>query len=195
MTKVKDGGYARLRNVLLRPAVGASPDGVGALFPAAAAVAEAVVFFTAEEGAWFRAAVVLFAAVLDVVDVLVALRAPVAVLVGLTFVAPEDALEETLFRRSRWRVAGRGKGELTPLVPAPALLAGRAVCDGYLPLVDVVAPFAPELAELVVRRGLEGFRGEIGFDRYPVCCDFSGELRNGDCGYVLELRDFGDRIR
>lgn len=43
--------YARLRNVLLRPAADVSPDGVGALFPAAAAVVVAAVFFTVEEGA------------------------------------------------------------------------------------------------------------------------------------------------
>lgn len=128
------------------------------------------------------------------VDVLVALRAPVAVLVGLTTVVPDDALEEALFLRSRWRVAGRGRGELTPFVPVPALLVGRAVCEGYLPLFAAVAPFAPELAELVARRGLEGLKGEIGLERYPACCDFSGELRNGDCGYVRELRDFGDSI-
>lgn len=87
--------YALLRNVL-RPVVAASPAGVGARLLVAAAAG----FLTVVEGTWLRT-VVFLAAGFDVEDVLVALRAPVPALVGLTTVVPEDALDETLFFRSR----------------------------------------------------------------------------------------------
>lgn len=87
--------YARLRNVL-RPVVAASPAGVGARL----LVAVAAGFLTVVDGTWLRT-VVFLAAGFDVEDVLVALRAPVPALVGLTTVVPEDAFEETLFFRSR----------------------------------------------------------------------------------------------
>lgn len=124
-----------------------------------------VVFLVVDEGTWFRAAAVFLAAAVveEVEDVFVALRAPVPVLVGLTMVVPDDAFEEALFLRSRWRVAGRGSGERMPLVPGAALLAGRAVCDVNLPSF-VVAPFAPdELAAAL--SGLDRFRGDMGFER------------------------------
>lgn len=87
--------YARLRKVR-RPAVVASPAGVGARL----VVAVVVFLATVPEGTWFRAAVVLLAAVAEVADVLVALRAPVPVFVGLATVVPEDVLEALLFLRS-----------------------------------------------------------------------------------------------
>lgn len=122
-----------------------------------------VVFLVVDEGTWFRAAAVFLAAAVVVEDVFVALRAPVPVLVGLTMVVPDDALEEALFLRSRWRVAGRGSGERMPLVPGAALLAGRAVCDVSLPSF-VVASFTPdELAAAL--SGLDRFRGDMGFER------------------------------
>lgn len=112
-----------------------------------------------DEGTWFRtAAVFLAAAVVEVEDVFVALRAPEPVLVGLTIVVPDDALEELLFLRSRWRVAGRGSGERRPLVP------GRAVCEVSLPSF-VVAPFAPDELAVVALSGLDRFRGDMGFER------------------------------
>lgn len=64
------------------------------------AVAVVVFFATVPEGTWFRAVVVFFAAVVELVDVLVALRAPVPFFVGLTTVVPKDVLEELLFLRS-----------------------------------------------------------------------------------------------
>lgn len=138
---------------------------MGALLPAV--VAAVVVFLVVEEGTWLRAAVVFLAAAVEVEDVFVALRAPVPVLVGLTIVVPDDALEEALFLRSRWRVAGRGSGERIPLVPAAALLAGRAVCEASLPSFVVVVPFAPDADELAVAalRGLDRFKGDMGFER------------------------------
>lgn len=96
-------------------------------------------------------------------DVFVALRAPVPVLVGLTIVVPDDALEEALFLRSRWRVAGRGSGERIPLVPGATLLAGRAVCEVSLPSFVAVAPFAPDKLAAALS-GLDRFRGDMGFD-------------------------------
>lgn len=155
-SKIKCLIYARLRNVRLRPA---SPVGVGALFPAAEAVVDVAVFFTFV-GAWFRAVAGFFAAV---VEAAVAFRAPVPVLVGLTTVVPEEALEERLFLRSTCLVAGRGRGDFVPFVPVPVLLPGRPVCEGCLPLV--VVALAPLFTELFARSGLEGLRGEIGLDR------------------------------
>lgn len=96
-------------------------------------------------------------------DVFVALRAPVPVLVGLTIVVPDDALEEALFLRSRWRVAGRGSGERIPLVPGATLLAGRVVCEVSLPSFVAVAPFAPDKLAAALS-GLDRFRGDMGFD-------------------------------
>lgn len=156
-TKTHDTIHTRLRKAL-RPAACASPAGVGALFPAVAVAV--VVFLVVDEGTWFRAvAVFLAAAVVEVEDVFMALRAPVPVLVGLMIVVPDDALEELLFLRSRWRVAGRGSGERMPLVP------GRTVCDVSLPSFVVFAPFAPEKLAVVALSGLDRFRGDMGFER------------------------------
>lgn len=186
--------YARLRNVRFRPA---SPVGVGALFPAAAAaVVDTAVFFTFA-GACVRAAAGFLAvAAAPAPAPAVAFRAPVPVLVGRTTVVPEEALDETLFLRSTCRVAGRGRGDRAPFEAAgPALLPGRDDCDAYLPWVAVdVAALAPLFTELFARSGLDGFRGDTGFDRYPDCWDRSANPRNGDCGYVREFCDLGDRI-
>lgn len=46
----------------------------------------------------------------------------------------------------------------------------------------------------VALSGLDGFNGDIGRDKYPVLCNLSGEPRSGECGYVREFRDLGDRI-
>jgi hypothetical protein len=46
--------------------------------------------------------------------------------------------------------------------------------------VETVAPRGREPGP-AARRGLEGFSGEVGRDRYEGC-PFSGEARNGDCG-------------
>lgn len=59
--------------------------------------------------------------------------------------------------------------------------------------MEVVAPRGRAPAP-AARKGLEGFNGEAGRDKYEGW-PFSGEARNGDCGYVLELRDLGERMR
>lgn len=59
--------------------------------------------------------------------------------------------------------------------------------------VDVVAPRG-RVPGPAARSGLDGLSGEVGRDRYEGW-PFSGEARKGDCGYVRELRDLGERMR
>lgn len=179
----------RFRNVLCR---GASLAG-GAFAPEAGP-------FLAATGAWFRATDVFFV-VLDAVGFL----APVAVAggVGFTTVVPTDAVDElvlVLSLRSFCRVADRGAGDWTALPPVlPARLVVPLRCEGgLLSLVPDAAPFAGRARGLSAElagaplSGLEAFSGEPGGE--SGFCSLSGELRRGECGYVLEFRDLGERI-
>jgi hypothetical protein len=54
---------------------------------------------------------------------------------------------------------------------------------------------------IITFSGLEGFRAVTGRDMTESCCcgfpgewGFPGEVNKGDCGKVLELDDFGDKI-
>jgi len=153
----------------------------------------AAVFFTANEAVWLRGTAGFFVA--DAVPV-VALRVPAPARVDFVTVVPDDAVEPLLFRRSPWRVAGRGKGLLTA---ALGPVAERAVvffgCTGWRPslTVEVVAPRGRDPGP-AARSGLDGLSGEVGRDRYDGW-PFSGDVRKGDCGYVRELRDLGERMR
>lgn len=97
----------------------------------------------------------------------VALRVPAPARVVFVTVVPDDAVEPLLFRRSPWRVAGRGKGLLTALGP----VAERAVvffgCEGCRPslTVEVVAPRGRDPGP-AARSGLDGLSGEVGRDKY-----------------------------
>ena len=134
-------------------------------------VAEAVLLLAEVEGTWLRATAFL-AGTLDV-DVVVAFRAPVPVRVGLATVVPDDAEDETLPRRSNWRVAGRGKGDWTDRTLVAARLTGRLVCACEGGRMEVAADGAaradrtadPGRAADVDLSGLDGFSGDMGRDR------------------------------
>lgn len=175
--------YARLRSTL-RPVVGASPPAGAVAF----LVAEAVFLLEEAEGTWLRATVFLAGTL--VVDVVVAFLAPVPVRVGLATVVPDDAEDETLPRRSNWRVAGRGKGDWTDRTLVAARLTGRLVCACDGGLMEEAAEGAarddrtadPGRAAEVDLSGLDGLSGDMGRDRYDDAWGFSGEARNGDWG-------------
>lgn len=182
--------YTRFRSARVpRPDASVVAAGAVVFRTEAALVA---LFFTANEAVWVRGT----AGFLVVVAVpVVALRAPVPVRVGFVTVVPDDAVEPLLFRRSPWRVAGRGKGDLTALGPVAARAVVFLGCVGCRPslTVDVVAPRGRVPAP-AARSGLDGLSGEVGRDKYEGW-PFSGEARKGECGYVRELRDLGERMR
>jgi hypothetical protein len=128
------------------------------------------------EGTWFLATV--FLAVELVVDAAVTFLAFAPVRVGLATVVPEEVEDETLPRRSSWRVAGRGKGDRVVVLPAvAALLAGLLdACEAGLltdaidgvPFVERRRAFSRDPARLdgAALSGLEGFSDGIGRERY-----------------------------
>lgn len=63
-------------------------------------------------------------------------------------------------------------------------------CEDCL-VADVGACVDRALAAL---SGLEAFNGEAWCERYDGTRDFPGDARNGECGYALEFKDFGERI-
>jgi hypothetical protein len=154
-------------------------DAGAVVFRTVDAVAEVAVFLTARDAAWARGTAGFFAVV---VDPAVAFLVPVPVRVGFATVVPEDVVEEKLFLRSPWRVAGRGRGDLTERGPvAERAVVFFACVDIWLSLtVEMVVPRGREPGA-AARRGLEGLSGEVGRDMYDGC-PFSGEARNGDCG-------------
>lgn len=180
--------YARFRRVRRPPVVVSPPtdDVVAFLVP------EAAVFFEVAEGACDLAAVAFLTAELAVV----AFRDGATLL--FVTVVPDDVVDETLPLRSVCLVPGRERGERTDLGPAvAALLAGLFVWEdggraGAAPR-DEPGRALPRLP-VVDLRGLEGFSGDMGRDRYEDDWPFSGEARRGDCGYVLEFEDLGERI-
>lgn len=161
----------------LRPAAGAAspPAGVVARLVVVPDAALRLAATAAE--AWVRPPVffrVAEEAVADAVAPPAVFLLPVRVRVGLAAtVVPEEADEETLSRRSTWRVAGRGKGErMVLLVVVAARLAGRLVAAWDEGLTtDVEGALVPRtdrrpgmLAEVPLS-GLEGLRGDMGRER------------------------------
>lgn len=137
-------------------------------------VADAVLLLEATEGAWLRAIVVLLTGALAE-ETVVAFLVPAPGLPGFITVVPEEAVEEMLPLRSSW-VAGRDKGDRTVFVVVAARLAGLLVWGGGLvSLVEVVlalvvrdralSAFPAALADVDLR-GLDGFRGDMGRERY-----------------------------
>jgi hypothetical protein len=184
--------YTRLRSALIPRDEASIVDAGAVVFRTVDAVAEVAVFLTARDAA-FALGTAGFFVVVEAPAV--AFLAPVPVRVGFVTVVPEDVVDEKLFLRSPWRVAGRGRGDLTargPVAERAVVFLACVDCAGSR-TVDVVAPRG-RVPGPAARRGLEGFSGEVGRDMYEGC-PFSGEARNGDCGYVRELRDLGDRIR
>lgn len=142
-------------------------------------------------------------------------------LVGFTTVVPVEVLEvvvpELILRSFCIRVAGLA-GAALAFVALVVVLLARVPAALVVPPVVALAPwgvaFLAVVAVLLVARalalstiparlavafaaltGLPGLSGEAGRPTY--CCDwggFSGETRNGDCGKVRELEDFGERI-
>lgn len=186
------GCYTRFRSARVPRPV----DSVAAAAGAVALRTEAAlaVFFTANDAVWLRGTAGFLVADAGAV-VVVALRAPVPARVVFVTVVLDDVVEPLLFRRSPWRVAGRGKGDRTERGPVAARVVVFFGCTGCRPslTVDVVAPRGRVPAP-AARSGLDGLNGELGRDRYEGW-PFSGDARKGECGYVRELRDLGERMR
>jgi hypothetical protein len=140
--------------------------------------------------------VVRFAAALDVVAVA---RLVVAVRVGRTMVVPEDMLDDVvlvLVCRSCCRVVGRA-GDLVPIGLADLVVVFRVcvVIFVFLPTAGEVFLVSGRVvraraSSIIAFSGLDGFKGETGRDRYDALV---GDVISGDCLYVRELEDFGER--
>jgi len=170
-----------------------------------------VVFLAADVAvaAWLLATVVFLVAEADVLVAVPVFFVVAAVREDLTIVVPEETLEAVvpvlILRSCCWCVASRGDFTDAAAVLAAGLVAVFLGCEGVLlSFVAVVAvPFVLRARALstvpattgVALSGLEGFSGDAGRDIYERwCCCFSGEFFNGECGYVLELEDLGERI-
>jgi hypothetical protein len=140
--------------------------------------------------------VVRFAAALDVVAVA---RLAVAVRVGRTMVVPEDMLDDVvlvLVCRSCCRVVGRA-GDLVAIGLADLVVVFRVcvVIFVFLPTAGEVFLVSGRVvraraSSIIAFSGLDGFKGEAGRDRYDALV---GDVMSGDCLYVRELEDFGER--
>lgn len=86
----------------------------------------------------------------------------------------------------------RAAFEAVVVLPA-ALPTVLFACDGGLLLADVPGLEGCERELSPPLSGLEAFNGDEGW-KYEGFRAFPGDARRGDCGYVLELEDFGERI-
>lgn len=120
---------------------------------------------------------------------------------ALTIVVLVEMFEEVvllLMFLSCCRVAGRAGdlGTKTGLADFVAVLFVCVVALGLriLALGDVffvsVRVVRARASSIIALRGLDGFSGEAGRDKYEALV---GDVMRGDCLYVRELEDFGER--